>query len=103
MADPSGKQKSNQIAFILSGLHPGLGQFYNEDWGKGIVFFVSFFFLSGLLLPESYLDILRMKVPMTGHLFLRLLVLGAFWAVSIYDADRSAKKKRAPLSTPPQR
>jgi len=102
MAETTGKQKSNQIAFILSGIHPGLGQFYNEDWGKGIAFFVSFFFLSGLLLPESYLDILRMRVPMTGSLFLRLLVLGAFWAFSIYDADRSAKKKKkAALSAPP--
>lgn len=96
----SDKRKSNQIAFILSGIHPGLGQFYNEDWVKGIVFFVSFFFLNGLLLPESYLDILRMKVPMTGHLFLRLLLLGAFWVVSIYDADRSAKRRNAALSAP---
>lgn len=102
MADASGKRKSNQIAFILSGIHPGLGQFYNEDWGKGVAFFVAFFFLSGLLLPENYLDILRMKVPMTRHLFLRLLLLGAFWAVSIYDADRSAKRRNRALSAPPQ-
>lgn len=103
MADTSVKQKSNQIAFILSGIHPGLGQFYNEDWGKGIAFFVLFFFLSGFLLPENYLDILRMKVPMTKDLFFRLLVLGLFWAVSIYDADRSAKRrKKAALSAPPQ-
>lgn len=102
MADAARKRKSNQIAFILSGIQPGLGQFYNEDWVKGICFFVSFFFLSGLLLPESYLDILRMKVPMTGNLLLRLLVLAIFWGVSIYDADRSAKRKNAALSTPSQ-
>ena len=97
------KRKSNQIAFILSGIYPGLGQFYNEDWLKGVVFFVSSFFLNGYLLPESYIDIIRMKVPLSGELLLRLLLLGSFWVLSVYDADRSAKRKNAALSAPPQR
>lgn len=97
MAERPVKRKSNQIAFILSGIHPGLGQFYNEDWLKGVVFFVGFFFLSAFLLPESYLDILRMKVPITGDLLLRLFLLAVFWALSIYDADRAAKRRNASL------
>ncbi len=101
MANTARKRKSNQVACILSGIQPGLGQFYNEDWVKGIVFFVSYFFLSGWLLPESYLDILLMKVPATGNLLLRLLALAIFWGVSIYDADRSAKRKNASLSSAP--
>ncbi|MBI3805291.1 MAG: hypothetical protein HY282_16190 [Nitrospirae bacterium] len=98
MTKRSGKRKSNQIALLLSGIQPGLGQFYNEDWLKGILFFVGFFFLLAFLLPESYLDILLMKVKMTGDLLFRLLMLGVFWGLSVYDADRSAKKKNAALS-----
>ena len=102
MAEAPVKRKSNQIALLLSGIHPGLGQFYNEDWLKGLVFFVGSLILTAYLLPESYLDILRMKIRVTGDLLLRLLLLGAFWGLSIYDADRSAKKKNAALSAPPR-
>jgi hypothetical protein len=42
-----------------------------------------------------------MKVPATGNLLLRLLALAIFWGVSIYDADRSAKRKNASLSSAP--
>lgn len=100
LAEPQPKKKSNQIAFILSGIHPGLGQFYNEDWAKGIGFFVGAFFLFGLLLPESYLEILRGKVPLSWNLISRLLVLAAFWGLSIYDADRSAKRKTPSSQNP---
>jgi hypothetical protein len=91
----SNRPKSNQLALILSGILPGLGQFYNEDWAKGTGFFIASTVLDSMLFPENYLDILRLKVPLTADLVGRLLVIGVFRAWAIYDADRSVKRKNA--------
>ncbi len=98
--DPkSNRPKSNQLALILSGILPGLGQFYNEDWAKGAAFFIASTILDSLVFPENYLDILRLKVSLTGDLVARLLVVGVFRAWAIYDADRSVKRKNAAALT----
>lgn len=91
----SNRPKSSQLALILSGILPGLGQFYNEDWAKGAAFFVASTILDSFLFPENYLEILRLKVPLTGELLGRLLLLGVFRVWAIYDADRSVKRKNA--------
>jgi hypothetical protein len=95
MNPKSNRPKSNQLALILSGIFPGLGQFYNEDWVKGAAFFVASTILDSTLFPENYLDILRLKVPLTIDLAGRLLVVGVFRIWAIYDADRSVKRKNA--------
>ena len=88
-----GKKKSNQVAFILSGLLPGLGQLYNGDVAKGVAFLVGFIVLDALLRPEGWFDILRGKIPLTAGLIIRLGILAVFVVLSILDADRSAKAK----------
>jgi hypothetical protein len=103
MNPKSNRPKSNQLALILSGILPGLGQFYNEDWIKGAGFFIASTLLDGLLFPENYLDILRLKVSLTADIVGKLLVLGVFRAWAIYDADRSVKRKNAEaLSSAPK-
>jgi len=87
------KQKSNQLALILSGLFPGLGQFYNGDWAKGAAFFMGYILLEGILLPEGWWNILRGGIPFTSGLLLRLAILSAYFVVAVIDADRSAKNK----------
>ncbi len=96
------KPKSNQLALILSGLMPGLGQFYNEDWGKGAAFFIVSTMLDSVLLPENYFDILQGNVPFSSGLLGRLLLLAAFRVGCIYDADRSVKRRNAALPVLPQ-
>ena len=88
-----GKKKSNQLAFILSGILPGLGQFYNGDWAKGIAFLVGYTLLEGMLLPEGWWRILKGEVPLTTELFVRLAMLSAYFVFAVIDADRSAKNK----------
>ncbi|HZR46802.1 MAG TPA: hypothetical protein VFA47_08870 [Candidatus Manganitrophaceae bacterium] len=95
MDSKSNRPKSNQLALILSGILPGLGQFYNEDWVKGAAFFIASTLIDSLLFPENYLDLLRLKVPLTRDLAGRLLVVGVFRVWAIYDADRSVKRKNA--------
>lgn len=95
MNPKSNRPKSNQLALILSGIVPGLGQFYNEDWVKGTAFFVVSTLLDSFIFPENYLDLLRLKVPLTRDLAGRLLVIGVFRIWAIYDADRSVKRKNA--------
>lgn len=103
MTPNSNRPKSNQIALILSGILPGLGQFYNEDWAKGAAFFIASTILDSFLFPENYLEILRLRVPLTAELSGRLLVLGVFRAWAIYDADRSVKRKNAAALSAVQR
>jgi len=96
-----GKKRSNQIALLLSGILPGLGQFYNRDWGKGVAFLVGFLILDSLLRKESWIDVLKGNVPLTADLFIRLGILAVYIVFSIVDADRSAKNKnKAPESSP---
>lgn len=89
----SNRAKSNQLAFILSGLMPGLGQFYNADWAKGGAFFFGSIVLEGILIPESYIDLMKGNVPWSVDLLGRLLLSAAFRIGCVYDADRSAKRK----------
>ncbi len=89
------RPKSNQLGLILSGLVPGLGQFYNEDWAKGCAFFFGILALGNILLPEGYLDILRGEIPLSMGLLGRLTLLGVAQLWCVYDADQSIKKKNA--------
>ena len=85
--------KSTQIAIVLSGLFPGIGQFYNGDMGKGAVFFIVSVLLDVYLLPEGYWDIIRGQIPLTLNLYLRIFVLVLFRVAAVLDAERSVRRK----------
>jgi hypothetical protein len=93
-------RKSHRVALLLSGVMPGLGQFYNEDWLKGAGFFIGGIFLSNLALAELSLEaIIKGRVQFSASLLIRLALLTAFWVWAIYDADRSSRRKNALLPT----
>lgn len=90
--------RSPRLAAILSAFFPGLGQFYNRHWFKGLGFFVG----SGMVF-EMMGDGFSVEDLMAGDLsgirkalgFLLILLCLLVW--SMVDAYRSAKK---PPQTP---
>lgn len=89
--------KRPSIAALLSAILPGLGQFYNRDWMKGIGFLIVGFLLSGLAAQQISVDVLMAGDPSRAWrpLFLLLVLLG-FMIWSIVDAYRSAKASLPP-------
>ena len=92
------RAKSPWVAGILSGVMPGLGQFYNRQWGKGAGFLAGMIALSVVL--SSSIDPQALEraaqagtTPDNLGLIFLLLLAGlavAFW--SVVDAARVAKK-----------
>ena len=84
--------KRPMVAAFLSAIFPGLGQFYNRHWLKGIGFFIG----SGMLF-EMISERLSIEALMAGDLsgvgnvFVPLLILLGLIVWSIVDAYRSAK------------
>ncbi|MBI3812247.1 MAG: hypothetical protein HY283_08600 [Nitrospirae bacterium] len=84
--------RNPRVAAILSAVFPGLGQFYNRHWFKGIGFFIG----SGMVF-ERMSERLSVEALMAGDpsgvekvLGPSLILLGLFvW--SMLDAYRSAK------------
>ena len=99
MPSRSRARKSSNVAIVLSGIFPGLGQMYNEDWAKGIVLFIVSVILDATLLPEGYWVIIQGDVPLTGKLYLRIALVALFRIVVIIDADRSVKQRNAAVSS----
>lgn len=91
------KEKSGQVAALLSGIFPGFGQLYNENWAKGFAFFLGSILLDAYILPEGkgYWDIITGQVPLSIDLYTRLLTLILYRIWTIIDADRSVKSKNA--------
>jgi hypothetical protein len=82
-------------AGVLSGVLPGLGQFYNRQWLKGIAF------LAGILVVDAALGVssamlqfleTRALPASTMPLLLGLLLLLAIALWSITDAARTAMR-----------
>ncbi|MBI2116222.1 MAG: hypothetical protein HYT85_14215 [candidate division NC10 bacterium] len=75
------------IALILSGIFPGLGQFYLRAWGKGAAFLfaggVATWALGRLV---SVQDILAGLLPYPGATLTALLALLAVFLWSVVDA-----------------
>jgi TM2 domain-containing membrane protein YozV len=85
----TGRQKA--IALILSGTFPGLGQLYNRQPLKGVLFLGAGAVLSWLVasaVPTDLLVLVEQGVSLAG--VLALLVLLAVWTWSVIDAWRSA-------------
>lgn len=94
MAGPS---QNPVIAGILSGLVPGLGQFYCRQWAKGAGFLVSALVIDAVFgVSSGTLELLRsLGVPVSsealGKLLLGSLLFLAVAVWSIVDAVRTAK------------
>jgi len=95
MAD---QPKNPVVAGILSGILPGLGQFYCRQWAKGAGFLVSALVVDAVFSVSAYmLEVLRTfgsGLPPDGFqkflLGSLLLLVVAIW--SIVDAVRTAKR-----------
>jgi len=72
------EKKNEGIAAVLSFLFVGLGQIYNGQIGKGIIFIVI-----GLFLVASMM------------LFIGFILYPVFWLYNIYDAHNTAKRINA--------
>jgi TM2 domain-containing membrane protein YozV len=71
--------KSSGIAAVLSLILPGLGQIYNGQIGKGLIFMI-------IITPILALTVL---------VIIGFVLLPLFWILNIYDAYRTAKKINA--------
>ena len=95
------QSKSPMIAGILSGILPGLGQFYCRQWGKGAGFLVGAIALdAGFGVSSGMLELLQsFGAPVAsdtlGKLLLGSLLFLAVAAWSIVDAVRTAKRSSA--------
>lgn len=88
MTEQSGRRRK-LIALILSGVFPGLGQFYNRQLRKGVVFLVAGVVLSWFLGRAVPTDLLMLIQP-EARLIVPLCVLLIVWLWSIIDAWRVA-------------
>jgi len=88
MSSPAGRRRA-MIAFILSGVFPGLGQLYNRQLLKGGVFLaagIALSWLIGRLVPTD-LDALA-SARLGAYPTLMLCLLLAIWLWSAIDAWR---------------
>lgn len=90
MARPT-ERRRQIVAFILAGIFPGLGQFYNRERIKGTTFLAAGVVLSWLMgrampMPTA----LSMPPPLGAGFIVPLVLLLAIWLWSIIDAWRVA-------------
>ena len=84
-------RRKQVIALILSGVFPGLGQFYNHQARKGVAFLGAGIVLTWLLGRAVPMGSLLLIQP-EARLLLRLCVLLIVWLWSIIDAWRVAAR-----------
>jgi hypothetical protein len=88
MRDP-GSRRRQTIALVLSGIFPGLGQFYNRQHVKGALFVIAAGVLSWLIgrgMPAEPLALVHPGAALT----VPTVVLLALWLWSSVDAWRAA-------------
>lgn len=96
--------RSPKVAALLSAVLPGLGQFYNRQWGKGAGFLVATLVIDAGLGVTSETMTLFQSVLLgaqgsrinVGSVMLRMLPLAAIAMWSITDAVRTAKTFQQP-------
>ena len=88
MSDP-GARRRQVVGFILSGIFPGLGQLYNREYLKGVLFAVPGAVLSWLASRAIPADLLALAQP-SATLTLLLAALLSLWLWAIIDAWRVA-------------
>jgi len=69
------EKKSSGISAVLSAIVPGLGQIYNGQIGKGVLFFIASIFLA-----------------LTIFILIGFILLPLFWIYNIYEAYSTAEK-----------
>ena len=80
------------MGFILSGIFPGLGQLYNREYLKGVLFIIPGAVLTWLLFRAIPADLLALAQP-NAMLMLLLVLLLALWLWAIIDAWRVAGRR----------
>ncbi|HTN44284.1 MAG TPA: DUF5683 domain-containing protein [Nitrospiria bacterium] len=84
--------KNPRAAAVLSAIFPGLGQFYNRQWFKGIGFFIASGVLSGMVTERFPAEeLMAGDTSHAGKALGLLLVLLALLVWSMVDAYRSAR------------
>ena len=90
-ARPMSPSRRAIVAFILSGVFPGLGQLYNREWIKGAAFVLAGLALSwflGRALPSDLEALAAARLDPSALGALGLLL--AIWLWSVVDAWRRA-------------
>jgi hypothetical protein len=83
--------RKKAAALILSGIFPGLGQLYNRELLKGVLFLTPGAVLSWLVTRAVSVDPLGfIERGPSPTVILAVLVLLAIWLWSVVDAWRSA-------------
>ncbi len=88
MSEP-GARRRQAVGFILSGIFPGLGQLYNREYLKGLLFVIPGAVLTWLVFRELPADLLALAQPGAAMMLL-LAALLALWLWAIIDAWRVA-------------
>ncbi len=88
-------RRRQALAFVLSGVFPGLGQLYNREWVKGVAFLVAGAVPTWLLARVTPTDP-RALVRPEPSFFVLLAVLLAIWLWSAIDAWRVAGRGVVP-------
>jgi hypothetical protein len=92
MTNPAGRRRA-VIAFFLSGVFPGLGQFYNRQHLKGGAFLAAGVVLSwliGRMVPTDLVALASASIGTDAILLLCLLL--AIWVWSAIDAWRAGMR-----------
>ena len=85
-----GAKRRKFAALVLSGVFPGLGQFYNRQPVKGVLFVVAGVILSWLLSRVIPTNPIALSPEEATSLVLPGLILSAVWLWSVVDAWRVA-------------
>jgi len=88
ITDPAARRRQ-ALSFILSGIFPGLGQLYNREYLKGVLFIIPGAVLTWLTGRAAPTDLLALAQP-SAPLMLLLVLLLALWLWAIIDARRVA-------------
>ena len=88
MSEP-GARRRQIVGFILSGIFPGLGQLYNREYLKGVLFIIPGAVLTWLAGRAVPADLLALAQP-SAAVMLLLGALLALWLWAIIDAWRAA-------------
>jgi hypothetical protein len=88
MIDPAARRRQ-VLGFILSGIFPGLGQLYNREYLKGVLFIIPGAVLTWLVFRAIPADLLAVAQP-NPRLTLLLVLLVGVWLWAIIDAWRVA-------------
>ena len=86
MSDP-GARRRQVVGLVFSGIFPGLGQLYNREYLKGLLFAAAGAVLSWLASRQIPADLLALAQP-SSALMLPLAALLALWLWAIVDAWR---------------